>query len=182
MSRNSGADYTSVQCKEADEQSATLFRVPSKRRSASPIPVDGTDLEPASGAALCGSPQSSQQSSRSPRRMSTRASTARQRASINQPRTLLFKEVLYFHKSWASPVSIEKQFVKLPTISPQPSPANSFRSPSAKRRRSENVSDSTIQNTPESSGQEVTDTSILPKPKSLSQGMFNRIVNPFPFT
>ncbi|KAL8667917.1 MAG: hypothetical protein Q9202_000382 [Teloschistes flavicans] len=164
-----GADYTSVQSKEADEQSATLFRVPSKRRSASPIPVDGTDLEPASGAALYGSPQSSQQSSRSPRRMSTRASTARQRASINQPRTLLFKEVLYFHKSWASPVSIEKQFVKLPTISPQPSPANPLRSPSAKRRRSENVSDSTIQNTPESSGQEVTDTSILPKPKSLSQ-------------
>ncbi|KAL9585104.1 MAG: hypothetical protein Q9212_001730, partial [Teloschistes hypoglaucus] len=176
-------DDLMMQSLEADETDANMYdespshRVPSKRRSPSPIPVDGMDLEPAPGAALYGSPQSSQQPSLSYHRMSTRASTARQRASITQPRTVLFKEVLYFHKPFKCSVSIEKEFVKISPISPQQSPVNTVRSPNAKRRRGESISNSTDQNALEFSGQEVASATI-PRVNSLDQNSILRHSGP----
>ncbi|KAL8774203.1 MAG: hypothetical protein Q9194_004098, partial [Teloschistes cf. exilis] len=173
-----------MQSLEADEIDANMYdgspshHVPSKRRSASPIPVDGMDLGPAPGAALYGTSQGSQQPSLSYHRMSTRASTARQRASITQPRTVLFKEVLYFHKPHTCSVSVEKELVKVSNLSPQQSPVNTVRSPNAKRRRAEIVSNSTNQlNALESSGQEVADADT-PKAKSLAQDSILRQSGP----
>ncbi|KAL8686880.1 MAG: hypothetical protein Q9218_006798, partial [Villophora microphyllina] len=112
-----------------------------KRRSTSPTSTDGMDLEDTSVAVFYGNSQSSQQSPRSSPRRSTRVSTARQKASLNQQRVRLFKEVLYFHKKISGSVSIDRDLVEISSTFPQTSIATSAQARQSKRRRGDNVSD-----------------------------------------